>query len=74
MMMQAGRIGLAHWGVEQGDTICVLLECSMPLIIRRDKDGNSCTLADDCFDYGFMGEVMDWLKTGEALLETISLC
>jgi hypothetical protein len=52
MSTTAGRVGLAHWAAEQGDKICVLLGCSVPLIIRREGKEDRYELIGECYVHG----------------------
>lgn len=71
----AGYAGHVPCAAEQGDTICALLGCSMPLIIRWEGENNPYKLIGECYVHGMMEEeALDWLKTRKVQLETITFC
>jgi hypothetical protein len=52
-----GYMGTAPMGAQQGDRICVLLGCNVPLLIR--PEGDDFLIIGDTYIYGMMnGEVM----------------
>ena len=61
-MTSSGYMGLAPAGTEEGDLVCVLLGCCVPLVLRY-TDGNY-VLIGECFVMGLMdGEIFespDW--------------
>jgi hypothetical protein len=68
-----GYLGVAPLHVQQGDRVCVLLGCSMPVVLRPRGDG--CILIGESYIHGVMdGEAMEWLDAGKCKLETITLC
>ncbi|KAI9772823.1 MAG: hypothetical protein M1840_008705 [Geoglossum simile] len=69
-----GYVGMASETVQKDDIICVLLGCSVPVVLRQvDKD--SFEYVGECYVHGVMeGEAMQWLKTGECQLEDFVLC
>lgn len=57
--MNEGHFGMAPWRVQKGDKICVLLGCSIPLVLRPRLDTNSYEVIGECYLHGFMnGEVL----------------
>ncbi|KAH8660677.1 hypothetical protein BGZ60DRAFT_381685 [Tricladium varicosporioides] len=57
---QSGAVGLAPWNALEGDTVCVLLGCRYPVILR-EVDGH----------YVLVGEAyVDGFMNGEALVGT----
>lgn len=69
-----GYFGLARLGVERGDSVCVLLGCSVPVILRKNADGQSYRFIGESYIHGVMdGEVMDWLKEGKYSLESMCI-
>ncbi|KAH8672888.1 heterokaryon incompatibility protein-domain-containing protein [Tricladium varicosporioides] len=60
-----GRFGLAAKGAEQGDIICILFGCTVPVLLRTVGDG-SFWLVGEIYVHGIMeGEAMLDLKNGE---------
>jgi hypothetical protein len=58
-----GYMGLSPLFAERGDLICVLLGCSVPMIIR--KCGTNYVVVGDAYVYGMMeGEVMKQVEKG----------
>jgi hypothetical protein len=83
MTTRDGRFGWAPYWVPypsqpkrevlQGDLICVIMGCSQPLAIRPQQ--GYYQLVGPCYVHGIMdGEALDLLKTGEVLLQDITLC
>lgn len=68
MVTQEGRVGMAPRQAGKGDVICVLLGCSVPVVLRpyrgaEDKDEDLAGL------YEFIGECyVDGFMNGEALV------
>ena len=57
-VMQNGYMGLAPWYRKKGDLICILLGCSVPIILR--KWGSNYVVVGDAYVYGMMqGEIME---------------
>jgi hypothetical protein len=67
-----GFMGFGPQGIESGDTICVLLGCDVPLILRKvDKH---YVLRGECFMLGLMdGEAIDALDEGIMSLEEVEV-
>jgi hypothetical protein len=75
MVTQMNRIGLGPRTVKEGDLICVLLGCSVPVILRPATDP---TLAGcyhfigDAYVHGVMdGEVVTRLEAGDYTTEDL---
>jgi hypothetical protein len=71
LISKESYIGLGPETMRQGDLICLLLGCRVPVILRRQSDG-CCVLVGECYVHGIMdGEAMlgDW----EERLETFRL-
>lgn len=68
-----GRVGVAPRRARKGDMICVLLGCSVPVVLRPyqccdDGDNNDNLAGDSGTYYEFIGECyVDGFMTGEAL-------
>jgi hypothetical protein len=39
---------------QQGDLVCVLFGCSVPVVLRRLDEDNSYTFIGECYLHGFM--------------------
>ncbi|KAH7417920.1 heterokaryon incompatibility protein-domain-containing protein [Cadophora sp. MPI-SDFR-AT-0126] len=65
MISKKGYIGLGPVPARQGDLICVLYGCSVPVILRKvDKH---YILVGECYVHGLMdGEALDLLAIGKA--------
>jgi hypothetical protein len=62
-----GRIGVAPWAAHQGDVICVLPRCSVPLIIRPEGNGACYRLIGECHLHGIMeGEIWNEYRRGRS--------
>jgi hypothetical protein len=65
---------MAPCRVRKGDQICVLLGCSIPLILRQRKDESSHEVIGECYLHGFMnGEALEELDSGEFKIEDVQL-
>jgi hypothetical protein len=62
---EVGYMGLGPLALQQGDMVCVLLGCNVPLLIRKEEDYH--LLVGECFVWGLMdGEaVKDRKDDGE---------
>ena len=70
--MEGGYIGLGPPGTMQGDRLCVLLGCALPLLIRQQ--GQQYRLVGQCYVYGMMhGEMVEEVKAGKRQLQTVEL-
>ena len=70
-MTGEGYMGLAPRYAEKGDLICVLLGCSVPIIIR--KKGDNYVVVGDTYVYGMMqGEMMSSVEKGRLQIEDLT--
>jgi hypothetical protein len=68
----SGLVGLAPWNAAEGDVVCVLLGCKLPVVLRRN--GQGWVLIGEAFVEAFMdGEAMVGLRGGEFVLETFEI-
>lgn len=60
-------MGLGPAGAQNGDIICVLLGCSVPVLLRGSKEHEGCYyFIGKSYIHGMMdGEVMEKMKAGE---------
>jgi hypothetical protein len=66
-----GYMGLSPLFAERGDLICVLLGCSVPIIIR--KWGTNYVVVGDAYIYGMMkGEVMKQVEKGRLHVQDLT--
>ena len=73
MTTARGFLGLAPEGLQKGDSLWILLGCSVPVALR--SCGDYYKLVGECYVHGVMeGEAMAWVDTGECKLENITLC
>jgi hypothetical protein len=55
---RTGYMGIGPLAVKEGDMICILLGCNIPLLIRKEDDYH--VLVGECFVWGLMdGEAME---------------
>ncbi len=56
-----GFVGMAPMRARDGDSVCVLYGCSVPVILRKHNHGNGAwELIGECYLHGFMnGEVLN---------------
>jgi len=67
------KIGVALDFAEPGDIVCQVLGCSVPLVLRRDPDGNFRFIGD-AYVYHFLdGEVLKEVFDGTSKIETFRL-
>lgn len=75
---EKGYLGQARKDVQRGDLVCILLGCSVPVILRPHTDGpiSRCyRLVGEAYVHGAMnGEAMDWLDESKRRLEDIRIC
>jgi Heterokaryon incompatibility protein (HET) len=58
-----GRMALGPTGTLPGDVICILYECSVPLLLRKDTDSDYFRLVGECYVHGLMdGEALRFRK------------
>jgi hypothetical protein len=70
----AGYIGMGPCRVKKGDKICVLLGCSIPLILRHRPGTTSSEVIGECYLHGFMnGEVLVDLDTESSKIKEFEL-
>jgi hypothetical protein len=68
-----GFFGLALETTQKDDIICVLLGCTMPVVLRQV--GEYYKVVGECYIHGIMeGEAMEMLNGGQVQLEDIILC
>ncbi|CZR66862.1 uncharacterized protein PAC_16763 [Phialocephala subalpina] len=69
-----GYIGQARKETRRGDIVCILLGCSIPVILRPGTDGLSYKVVGESYIHGIMeGEAMEWLKAGQYSLENFTI-
>ncbi len=54
LVTENGLIGSAPQPAEEGDLICVLYGCSVPVILRKSQDENFYEFIGECYLHGFM--------------------
>lgn len=54
MVSRNGRIGMVAEKAIKGDLVCVLVGCSVPVLLRESEHGDSVTLIGECFLDGCM--------------------
>jgi hypothetical protein len=65
MILNNGCIGLAPIRAREGDIVCVLLGCSVPVLLREGDDGK-VTFVGEVYVHGFMdGEAIAVMKAGK---------
>jgi hypothetical protein len=65
MVLNNGCIGLAPIRARQGDVVCLLLGCSVPVLLREGDDGK-VTFVGEGYVQGFMdGEAIAVIKAGK---------
>jgi hypothetical protein len=61
---KSGYMGIGPMPLEVGDTICVVLGCKVPLLLRKYED--HYILVGECFVWGLMdGEAIRMKRKGE---------
>lgn len=74
MVTLNGSIGLVPNDAQQGDVVCLLLGCNVPIVLRAVEQ-NRYKVVGSCYIHGVMeGEAMEWLKGGQNHVEEIHLC
>ena len=69
-----GYIGMAPCRAQKGDQICVLLGCSIPMILRKREGDSLYEVIGECYLQGFMnGEVMKEWERGSFKVEKFQL-
>jgi hypothetical protein len=56
-MTDTGELCLAPFWAQEGDIVCQLIRCTVPVILRRRGDGRY-TFVGDCYFYAKMDEKM----------------
>jgi hypothetical protein len=51
---ECGHVGLAPVNAAKDDVICVLQGCSVPVVLKKDLEGESYSLLGECYLHGFM--------------------
>jgi hypothetical protein len=54
LVTENGLIGSAPQTAEEGDVLCVLYGCSVPVILRKFQDENFYEFVGECYLHGFM--------------------
>jgi hypothetical protein len=54
LVTEKGFIGSAPQQIEEGDILCVLFGCSVPVILRKAYDEEVYNFVGECYLYGFM--------------------
>lgn len=74
MVTLGGSIGLVPIDARQGDLVCLLLGCNVPLVLRA-VGGCNHKVVGGCYVHGIMeGEAMEGLGAGQSRVEEIVLC
>ena len=69
---KSGYMGMGPMPLEVGDTICVVLGCNVPLLLRKYEE--HYILVGECFVWGLMdGEAMRMKRKGEYWLDIFRL-
>jgi hypothetical protein len=59
-------MGLAPQEAEEGDFVCILLGCSVPVILRKRAFGQLYQCIGEAYVHGMVeGEEMEYLRKGE---------
>lgn len=62
---QDGRMGMAHFDIEEDDLICVLFGGQVPFVLRKSSP-ERYTFISECYIYGIMdGEAMKEYQQGQ---------
>ncbi|KAM5342020.1 hypothetical protein ACJ41O_015051 [Fusarium nematophilum] len=71
-MTSKGYIGWGHKGLQDGDLVCVLFGCEMPVVLRK-VDSHYLHIGP-CFALGLMrGEAVSWAKAGTEKIQSFSI-
>ncbi len=74
MVTLDGFIGLVPTDAQQGDVVCLLLGCNVPMVLRAVED-RQYKVVGGCYLHGVMeGEAMEWLREGRSHVEDVVLC
>lgn len=64
---EENRIGAAPEETQKGDVVCVLMGCSVPVILRQTADPDEYEFVGECYFHGFMdGEALA-MRDGESI-------
>ncbi len=67
-----GYVGMALEAVEPGDVICVLLGCTVPMVLR--PAGDKYQVVGECYLHGLMeGQALKWVEDGVHQLDDFIL-
>lgn len=69
-----GCLGIGSDFIQKGDLICILIGCSVPIILSKEEDGNYCFISD-CYihDDIMYGSEIKGLKDGKYQLQDFIL-
>ena len=74
VVTEEGRLGLGPVAAKRGDVMCVLLGCSVPMVLRP-CGAEEYRIVGVAYVHGIMeGEVIEWLGRGERRFEAIAIC
>jgi hypothetical protein len=60
MITAGGKFGLVPAEAEWRDSLCLIYGCSVPVVMRRSKNGNHWLLVGECYIHGIMnGELLE---------------
>lgn len=72
MTTMKGYIGLSNSNAQQGDVICILFGCHVPVILRPEEGGSTYSWIGESYVHGIMdGQAMDWLEENPDALKDI---
>jgi hypothetical protein len=74
LVTEQGHVGMAPLRARKGDLVCVLLGCSVPVVLRRTGDGGPFEFIGECYLDGFMaGEALVDVESGKRSVEVFQL-
>ena len=69
-----GYFGQVRLPAQCGDIVCILLGCSVPVVLRKRADGKSYKVVSEAYIHVFSeGEAMEWLEAGQYSLEDLRI-
>jgi hypothetical protein len=69
-----GYLGLSPVGTKPGDIICVLMDCDIPVVLRKAPEGEHYLFVGTTFVVGFMdGEAVEFINDGRSQPEWLEL-
>jgi len=72
MVTNDGHIGIAPCRARKGDIVCVLLGCSIPLVLRPRGDKKTYEFIGECYLHEFMnGEAVGEVESGKRMMKSI---